>query len=44
MGFFKLNHDERFEIRKQLQSESQMMDFLVDFFEDKALTQYKLVK
>ena len=44
MAFWKMNHDERFDLRMKFNSESQILDFLVDFFEDKALPQFELVK
>lgn len=37
MAFYKINHDERFDLRKKLNPEGQILDFLVEFFEDKAL-------
>lgn len=40
MSFFKINHDERFELCMKLNSDNSILDFLVEFFEDKALPQF----
>lgn len=44
ISFFKMNSKERFEFRKTVQAETCMQDFLVSFFEDKALPHFELKK
>ena len=44
MSFFKLSNAERFDLCMTINSEMQILDFLVEFFEDKALLEYELLK
>ena len=44
MTFFKTNSDDRFGLRQKCHTEEKILEFLVNFFDDKALPQFDLVK
>ena len=44
VSFFKMNYCDKFDFKKDYSTIDDIQDFLVDFFEDKALQQFELIK